>query len=161
MNDSHDWLEEPNHDSLQNDPLLDEMFSHLRRLEPSLDARLRYRLVVVEELERLQAMRRKQALPWWGRTIALPVPLAASLVVVAGLMLFSFCHDGRARSGVQIAAPIQPVERSAHIPSTGAVAATHAVDAHPVVEYYETETYLCGIGRLKSESGYLIREENQ
>lgn len=161
MNDSDDPLEESSDESLRNDPLLVETFSHLRRLEPSLDARLRNRQVVVEELERLQVARRKQVLPWWGRTIAVPVPLAACLVVVAGLMLFSFFHDRQASSGVQIAAPDQPVQRSAHMQSAGAVAATRAVDAHPVVEYYETETYICGIGRLNSESGYFIREENQ
>jgi hypothetical protein len=41
------------------------------------------------------------------------------------------------------------------------VAAVHAADFQPIVEHYETETYLCGIGRLKSETGYLIREEKQ
>jgi hypothetical protein len=148
-------------DDLQNDPLLDEVFSQLRRIELPSEAKILNRQVVMDELAHLQATGQNLVAPWWRRTIMVPVPLAVCLTVAAGLMLFWILFENLVAPAVQFVAPHQPDQQSAHMPSTSAVVTTPAVNTRPVVEYYETETYLCGIGRLKSESGYLIQEENQ
>jgi hypothetical protein len=45
-----------------------------------------------------------------------------------------------------------------HTPMPPAIAISNR-DAIPAMEYYETEVYLCGIGRLSSKSGYVIQEQ--
>jgi hypothetical protein len=155
MNDPHDPLPEPG-----DDPMLEEILSLLKRLEPPLETRLANRRAVAAELGALLAVNQKRHVPWWRRSISIPVPAAACLAVLAALALTSSFRGGQGQSPVRMAAPDQPAERATDAPREKAAIAKHAPDAQPVLEYYATETYLCGIGRVNWESGYSIKEKN-
>ncbi|HZZ29416.1 MAG TPA: hypothetical protein VFE46_15570 [Pirellulales bacterium] len=160
MNDFNDSLENL-HDVPENDPLLEEAFSRLQQWEPPLESRVRNRLAVTAELERLRTSAQKQSLPWWRRTIAVPVPVAAGLAALAAILLLAVF---RAQSEASIAPPAaanQSMQSTQHTSAEGAVAIDHSATSSPVMQSFETETYLCGIGRLKLETGYRIQEENQ
>jgi hypothetical protein len=155
MNDPLDPLPEPGDDSM-----LGEMFSHLKRLEPPMETRIANRRAVAAELGALVAASEKRHVPWWRRTISIPVPVAACLAVLAALALTSSFRGEKEPSPVRMAAPDQPAERAIHAPRAKTEVAKHTPDAQPVLEYRATETYLCGIGRVNWESGYFIKEQN-
>ncbi len=65
-------------------------------------------------------------------------------------------RNGRERLVGPIAKPPQPpTER--RLDGPGENNGSRLASLPPEVEHRETETYLCGIGRLDSESGYFIR----
>src|SRR5437868_804055 len=153
MNDPHDYLPEAD-----DDPLLAEIISHLKRLEPPLETRVANRVAVAAELSRLLDANRKQRLPWWRRSIAIPVPLAASLLVLAALVLPSILRDRQKQPAMHADAPDHPENGAAdsRIENPGKAKRTQA--GQVVMRYYETETYLCGVGRVNSEIRYFIEE---
>ena len=137
------------------DPILEEMLASLKRLEPPLESRIANRMAIAAELSSLRMGNRPRYLPWWRRSISIPAPIAACLLVLGAYLLQARFHGGQQRLPVDFAAPMLPVERAADVQ---AVTAKHPSDAHAKLEYFATETYLCGIGRLKSESGYFIKD---
>jgi hypothetical protein len=149
MNNPHEPLDESRQELPPNDPLLDEAFSGLQRLQPPLESQVRNRAAVAQELSRLWTAKQKHSPSWWQRTIAVPVPLAVGL---AALIVISFFAEYRIGS---------PTLAPQNLPHGSEMNEANLAAAHPELEYYETETYLCGIGRLRSTSGYSIREENQ
>ena len=153
MNDSHDSPSEP-HD----DASLEEFLAPLKGLAPSLEARLRNRAAVADEVNRVPGANRQRHSPWWSRSISVPLPLAAAL---AALVVFAVLSS---RFGIQpsgiAASPNRQAMQTPNLSKEKAID-THTPTALPRVEYYETATYLCGIGRLKTDRGYLIQEENQ
>jgi hypothetical protein len=149
MNNPHEPLDESHHELPPNDPLLDQAFSCLQRLQPPLESQARNRAAVSQELGHLWTAKQKRWLPWWRRTIAVPVPLAVGLAALIAILFFAGY-----RYGSQTVSP-------QHLQHANGMNGTNQAAAHPELEYYETETYLCGIGRLRSTSGYSIREENQ
>ena len=153
MNDHYDSLPESG-----DDPLLEEIYSHLKRLEPPLETRVANRVAVAAELGRLLDASRKQRLPWWRRSISIPVPLAASLLALAALVLPSIYREGREQPAMHVDAPVQPEKGAAdrRIENPGKAKRTPA--GQVVMKYYETETYLCGVGRVSSETRYFIKE---
>jgi hypothetical protein len=160
MNDSHE-SELPDDKLLQGDPILDAAFLQLRRLEPSADGWKLNRTVVADELQRLATAEKKLSVPWWRKTIAVPVPLAAAALSLAALALFSGFRSGQAHPQTPVVTPTQPARSLPDAQGAGVVAGADGTKKTKTVGYYETETYLCGIGRLKSESGWLIPEDNQ
>jgi hypothetical protein len=153
MNDHHDSLPEPG-----DDPMLEEVLSRLKRLEPPLETRIANRMAVAAELSASSNVNRQRHLPWWRRSISVPVPIAASLVVLAAFALQSSFRGWQERPPMHVSGPNQPVEGAADVRGEKTAIAKRTPNGHAVLEYYETETYLCGIGRLKSESGYLIKD---
>ena len=167
MNDQPDFLPLPGDDALPgdnalpvDDALLDEALSRLKRLEPPLETRIANRMAVAAELGSLSTVNRQRVLPWWRRSISVPVPVAASLAVLAAFALASSFRPWQERPPVYVAAPVQPAEGAADARGEKPTIAQRAPDAQAELKYYETETYLCGIGRLKSESGYLSRSKS-
>jgi len=138
MNPHENSPPEPN-----DDPLLAEMLSPLKRLEPSLEARVANRQAVVAALSSLHAVNRP--LPWWRRSISIPVPIAAALVLLLAVALYANLRSHPAKEAVAVNS------NTAAFPKSSA-------DTRQAVEYYETETYLCGVGRVSSESYYVVKD---
>ena len=141
-----------NNDDRMQEPLDDAFFetslAALRKLEPSLESRLQNRIALANELQRRCGAPGTNRSPWWRRSISVPIPVAAAAVV----LLLAAIIWTRARS-----ANSTPQNVALHPP----VNATSLPIAPPAFAYFETETYLCGIGRLKSDHGYVIQEQNQ
>ena len=155
MNDSSDSLSDDG-----DDRSLEEFLSHVKRVEPPLESRVEIRTAVAVELCRLATGNRSRPLAWWRRTVAVPVPLALSL---AALLLTTSVLQWNSRRGsvppsVDAASAARRAGRVGDMPHEHAPVARHALNLPPAVEYYETETYLCGIGRLSSQTMYLIKE---
>jgi hypothetical protein len=142
------------------DRTTEDLLSCLKQIELPMETRLANRAAIAAELFRLASVTSGRRLPWWKRTIAVPVPLVLGMaLLIAAAFLFPWVqrrepavavagsHDTRSR-----AVRPDPVKPERH-PDV-----TDVTDELPVLEYYETETYLCGIGQLTSRSGYLIKE---
>jgi hypothetical protein len=155
MNHEHDSLPEPG-----DDPMLDEALSHLKRLEPPLETRIGNRIAVADALSSLRGANRQRRLPWWRRSVSIPVPIAASvLVVLAAFVAQSGLRGGPEQPPAHTVAPVQSAEFVADASRNGTTGS--APNSRPVLKYREAQTYVCGIGRLKSESGYFIKEQNR
>lgn len=156
MNDQYDSLPEPDDDAM-----FEESLSHLKRIEPPLETRIGNRMAIAGELSSMLTTNRRRRLRWWRRSISVPVPVAASLLVVLGASMLQSVFLGRPEpSPVHMAARDHSLGHADAPRETMAIAAS-ARDAHPVLEYRISETYVCGIGRLKSESGYFLKEQNR
>jgi hypothetical protein len=143
MNDPHDFSIEPE------DPALERALSGLRSIEPPLAARIQNRTAIAEALSSLTSANRRRRLPWWRRSISVPFPVAACLVLIAALALaLRFRSDGEQ-------------SHAASAPSDKDAIVTSQPDARPVLVYRETATYLCGIGQLKSTHGYYFKEQDR
>jgi hypothetical protein len=155
MNRSHHDLSEA-----EDDHELREMLLRLKSLSPPLATRLANRAAVVNELSRLVVRGPTRSSPWWRRSIAVPVPIAAGLaaLVLASLLLPQWAGEPRpsTKKGVR---PAEAVDEFPGNPPMHLAGAGGSRRSTPVMEYYETEVYLCGVGRLSSESGYVIREQ--
>lgn len=136
MNEPEDSMSSPN------DEALDEMLGALKRLEPPLEARLANREAVANELQNLLAARCNRSLPWRRRWVSFPAPIAASFLALAAWGALSLVL------GIFVGpVPLAPANSSPQ----------RAAERPAVPEHYQTETYLCGIGRVRTESGYLSR----
>ena len=160
MNDDHE-SELPDDNALPGDPILDEAFLQLRRLGPSADGRKLNRAAVADALQGTATAQKLPAVPWWRKTIAVPVPVAAALVMFAALLPFSSFYRGQTQSQGHVETPTQPPQSLPAARGAGALAGTSETKTKKTAAYFENETYLCGIGRLKSESGWIIPEENK
>ena len=157
MNDQFDALPEPDDDAM-----LEESLSHLKHIEPPLETRIGNRMAIAGELSSLLTTNRRRRLHWWRRSISVPLPIAASLLVMLGaLTLQSVFLGGRERSPLPMAARDHSAGHAADVHRETTAVAMSASDPHPVLEYRVSETYVCGICRLKSESGYFIKEQNR
>jgi hypothetical protein len=156
MNDLHDSLPEPD-----DDPTLDEAISLLKRLEPPLETRIANRMAVAAELSSLSGLNRQRHLPWWRRSVSIPVPFAASLVVLAAFSLQLGVRSWHKQLAKRVTAPVQLTEGPSPSRSYKTEIVRPVRDVHSVLKYYETETYLCGIGRVNSESFYSIKEQDR
>jgi hypothetical protein len=156
MIESHD--RRPEDDDEQ---MLEEVLAHVKNVEPSLEARTSIRAAVAAELCRVTTSHRNRPLPWWRRTIPVPWPIAVS---VAGLLLVVSASHYRTApasvpSTVDVASRARSAERATDTRHDHTGVAMHTPDKSSELEYYATETYLCGIGRLSSESKSFIREK--
>lgn len=134
----------------KDDRLLAELLAPLQGIEPPLESRITNRRAISAALSSLSAAAPYVNLPWWRRSISIPMPLAAALVLAVAALVFS-----------QIRARRHQLPDSTNSPAPIAVvpaAKTSAVDAPPAVKHFETETYLCGVGRVSSESYFAIQE---
>jgi hypothetical protein len=153
MNAHDDWLPESD-----DDPLLDEMLSPFKRLEPPLAARIANRQAVSAALCAFPAANQQRHLPWWRRSISIPVPWAAALAMLLVVASFSSVRNWQARTVPRIAAPPPNTKDAATAAGNDTVAAQRPEVTLPTWKYYETETYLCGVGRVSSESYYIVQE---
>ena len=154
MNADHDPPSEP-----AEDPAVDEAIAYLKRLEPPLETRINNRVVVADELKSLLGA--GQPCAWWRRSISIPVPIAAGLAAVVALALSLNFRGGPERSPVAVTQSDQRAQDpSGHAPETPQI----VVPAHSpqrVRQYRATETYLCGVGRLRFESGIFSKEQSR
>lgn len=143
MNAHPDSLPEPD-----DDLRLETLLSPLKRIELPLETRIANRLAVTAALRSFQAVNRAGRWPWWRRSVSIPLPLAAALVMLAAVSLAANFRGWQEQSSKGIAAPVQHAEGAADV----------TADARPALSFYETETYLCGIGRVNSESRYAFKD---
>lgn len=146
-------------DEHDDDAALESLLSPLKRIEPSPAARSEIRAAVAAELAGAAPIRTQT--PWWRRSIQVPVPVA---LLAALLLLVSVAWTRRVPQDSQVPAAqpqaTAPAPSPAAVSSPDAIAATPADFRSPELEYYSTETYVCGIGPISSVSGYTIRENN-
>jgi hypothetical protein len=127
------------------DPVLQDMLAPLKHLEPPLEARIANRQAVSAALASLPAVNPKRHWPWWRRSISVPVPIAAALVLIMAAALFSNLRSPPAKHSIGAHAAAGTFPKS-------------APDIRPAAKFYETETYLCGVGRLSSESYSIVKD---
>jgi hypothetical protein len=137
------------------DKQLEEMLAPLIHIEPPLEARIANRQAVSAALHSFHVLNEQRHLPWWCRSISIPVPLAAALTLLMAFSLYSSFHNWQQPSVPLIAAPNKA---SAPAGSNSAAKLPAVANQQPVVTHYETEMYLCGVGRVTSESYYAIKE---
>jgi len=158
MNDSHDLFPEDS-----DERMLADLLTSVKRVEPSLEARIAVRGALAAELSRLAISNQNRRMPWWQRTISVPWPIAVSaaalLLAVPALQLrapqAAVPSTGNAVSTDQPAAP------SAIAPRERPQVAVHTPEVSPEFEDYQTQTYLCGIGPLNSSSKSFLREDRR
>lgn len=135
---------------------IEQLLSHLKQVEPPLESRVANRAAVAAEITRITARRREQVLPFWLRPVAIPWPVAATvLATLVTLSLMSF------RSGRQVLPVAAPSTIGQEDGESVDPLIPHEVTPFtktPTLAYYETTTYLCGIGQLRSEAKYLLEE---
>ncbi len=134
-----------------------ELLGSLRSLEPSLESRLENRRVIASELARLSQASSPASTAWWKRSVSIPVPvaIAASVVALCGatwLGLDSF--KGLATSTEMTS---QPSSQNLDVPKIVAPARESKPVARPSFEM--TETYLCGVGRISTDTLYTLEED--
>jgi hypothetical protein len=142
MMEPDDFSQEP-----EQDEVLERLLAPLRQVEPSLHARVRNRMAIADALRRQREIEQKRSRPWWSRRVSIPVPIAAALLIAAGLALMMSYRGIWTTPSARMAAREQAADRGPFVPAD-----------RRGIAYHETETYLCGFGRLKSESGYFIQE---
>jgi len=154
MNADYDSPPEP-----AEDPLVDEAIAYLKRLEPPLETRINNRVVVADELKSL--LRASQPRAWWRRSISIPVPIAAALAAIVALALSLDFRASREQLPIVATQPDQRAnDPSGHAPETPKIVAP-AHSPQRVRQYHATETYLCGLGRLRFESGTFSKEQSR
>ncbi len=129
----------------------------VRELEPPLETRLANRAAITEELARLQTRQTQRGLPWWRRSIQVPVPLAIGLAasVVAAFAVTWNSQAGGAPD--RLARPNnEPARQKINWAPTSSSIQLASVTTEP--QYYERSVYLVGVGPIDMESGYEIQE---
>lgn len=162
MNDHREFpTEQDSGDDEDRTPL--PWLAPLQRVEPSIEARLANRTSVAVELARLQIANRLCSLPWWRRTVSIPVPAVIGLaaLVIIGL---SLSWNSLERIGSQVRDPGDadiPRHEAVDVIRTPGQGTTREMAALPRLQYYETRLYLCGVGFIASESGYETQEQKR
>ena len=97
--------------------------------------------------------------PWWRRRLSVPVPVAAAFAVLLFLLVYlefgpSLRHEPAA------------IDRTESAPSDSARKAeagspTRVAAAPGGLQYYESATYIQGVGFLNLESGFRFEEEER
>lgn len=133
------------------DPAVEAALSPLRSIEPTAVARVRNRDAVAAALDELKQQKTVRKVPWWQRSISVPVPIAA-----CALLLISLLVVAELQGKSELPKPVPAAE----ITSPSAPPADTPVENPPLV-YRETSTYVCGIGELRSTRGYFFKEQNR
>lgn len=141
--------------------LLQDLLSPLKCIEPPLEARIAHRVAIASELERLRTAKLLQNRPWWSRSISIPVPIAASALLLGSLALAAGVRGWLEEPPLSVAtSTVPPVTRSTVLLENSGGGASRDPLAHAALAYYESETYLCGIGRVSSEFRFGVQEPN-
>ena len=90
--------------------------------------------------------------PWWRRSISVPLPLAACV-----LLAFVLLGAVALRSGNAHNLEVRPAEQT----RTASLDSADGADARPALTYRASATYLCGIGQIQSTYGYFFTERNR
>lgn len=137
-----------------------DALSVLKHIRTSPAASSRYRTIVEAELAMLPASRVVR-LPWWKRSVQVPLPVA----VAAGMLLIfstwtaqmSWNDDSASPSGVGS----QPPKSEAEDMPGQAEPFRATSDDTDKLALSVSETYLRGVGRLHTETRYVIKESCQ
>ncbi len=133
------------------DTELAEAFAQLRRLEPSMSARLANRAMVATALRVADAARERR---WWRRSISVPMPVAASLLALLAItasISAAAWLEARQADGPSAAGANENPQNHSATGDSRIVARRQAAEAPG---YSVSETYLCGVGRINSNSRY-------
>ncbi len=145
MNEPHEFSREPD------DPAIEAALAPLRSIEPTAAARAHNREAITAALEELKQPEFVRPAPWWRRSISIPVPVAACLLLIMSLLVVSsFQGKGEPLKSVPAAESAQPSEAPSDEPG----------ESRQLV-YRQTATYVCGIGELKSTRGYFFKEQDR
>jgi hypothetical protein len=155
MNDPSNPSPQPAEDSE-----LEGLLSPLKGLEPPLESRVANRQAVAAALSSEDRWaepiaRQSSRQPWWRRTVAVPVPLALGLAVLMALTLFSSIQGWRPRP---VKAPVDQRDIAANPINDKNAAPKTIASSSATVRFSESETYLCGIGRISGETTYVFKD---
>ena len=155
MNDHCEFPTEQD-DGDHEDGTVEALLAQLKRMEPSLNVRVANRTAVAAELARRQNEFQHGPLPWWRRSVSIPVPIAGSLaaLVLVGVA-FGWSTSG-ASGSKSLHSQDNDIQRleSVNLQQATRPIATRETTAPPRLEYYETRLYLCGVGSISLNSGY-------
>lgn len=133
---------------------LAETLAQLRRLEPSMAARLANRAAVTAELRAIEAADVLRERPWWRRSISVPMPVAASLLallaITAPMSAAAWLKAGE--TAERPAATTNDHPQNHFTTGDSRIVARRQPAESP--GYSVTETYLCGVGRINSNARY-------
>jgi hypothetical protein len=154
MSDAEHSLNEPE------DTDLDEAFAQLRRLEPSMSARLANRAAVAAELRAIDAAAMVRERAWWRRSISVPMPVATCMLAVLAITMPMSAVAWLEHR--QADAP--PASVSAEVSQNGGASddsrSVNRRQSTGTSGFSVTETYLCGVGRISSHSRYSQTENS-
>jgi len=155
MNDPNNFSPQPVEDSE-----LEGLLSPLKGLEPPLEGRVANRQAIAAALSAEDRWaepiaRQTSRQPWWRRTVAVPVPLAIGLAVLMMLSLFSSIQGWRPRP---VKAPVDERDIAANSMNDKKATPKTIVSSSATVRFSESETYLCGIGRISGETTYVFKD---
>jgi len=137
--------------------LLEEAFSILKRMEPPLEARIANRQSVAAALGESSVVN-PAAQPWWRRSVAVPVPLAAAIALLMAVLVYSSFRPGWEPAKEVVIAPSRSVTETKVQPSEAPSAAKSKSESLAKWKHYQSEVYLCGVGQLSSETYYGVQE---
>jgi hypothetical protein len=145
-------------DERDDDAALESLLSPLKRIEPPDAARAEFRAAVAAELGSIPPIRTRT--PWWRRTIAVPVPVAVSAAVLLCASIgWSISRSSAVGRGAVDSPPrVTPVAPVPSLPAPWGLAELRPVAPSAEVEHFSTQIYVCGVGPVKSTSGYIVRE---
>lgn len=149
-----------NNDNLssdQNDSNFEDALAGMKRVEPTLEARIRYRQVIATELARIGERRISVSRHWWKQSFPVPVPVALSVCVLVLASFVTWVSMPSSTPDLTAGSP-PATEKSALANPIAKSPTMDDSDARPRLVYSASETYLCGIGRLKYESNYQFQE---
>ena len=139
----------------KNNNEFEEALACIKQVEPTLEARIRYRQVIATELARIEERRVSVPRHWWRRSFSVPVPVA---LAVCTLLLVSFFVRGPSdNTPGMTAASLTATEESDVVNPIATSPTMNESDIQPRL-VYSSETYLCGVGRLNYETIYQFQE---
>jgi hypothetical protein len=128
----------------------------LKRLEPTLASRIKNRRIVATGLATHERRFLSSSVPWWRRSISIPLPVALAVVLLLA-SAFLWLPMLRDRPG-GFAVSSNSAEPFSGTAAVATPAKSSRANAERTLGYSATETYLCGIGRIKDESIYEVKE---
>jgi len=152
MNDFQERPPEPD-----DERLLEKAFAVLKRMEPPLESRIANRRAVAAALGEL-SVGNPAAQPWWQRSVAVPVPLAAAIVLLIAVLGYSSLRSGREPVKDVVTASSRSESESKAQPSEASAVAKSKSESLTKWKHYQSEVYLCGVGQVSSETYFGVEE---
>lgn len=135
-----------------------QLLALLKQVNPPLEARVNFRMTIARELARLQEVSRRPEETWWKRSINVPLPLAFGLALSILLTVVVWLRQPPSRNVPRNDSAFAPPRHSRASDVPPKDLSTLAASPEDALELYVSNTYLCGVGPLSTESRYVLQE---
>ena len=140
----------------ENDSETTHLFDLLRQVEPTLEARVNFRSTVANELARIQSTPLCQPKTWWKRSISIPLPVALGLSVLLMAGIWINHNQWKQELARDVVKP--PLRDSVDRVISEPNDSLPEKSEQPTLELFVSNTYLCGVGPLRTETRYVFQE---